>query len=114
MTFWQEGLIALLATLGLAAIIWLPIRSVCVLPGIKRRITAIVPVEGDCAALEQEVRSLVLLRRECGIRGEILLLDCGLSEEGRSLCRLLTRLHPSVILCDRTDTEPFTTQGEAP
>lgn len=114
MTFWQEGLIALLATLGLAAIIWLPLRSVCMVSGIDRQVTAVLPVQGECDKLEQEVRTLVLLRSECGIRGEIILLDCGLSEEGRSLCRLLTRLYPTVILCDRTEAESLITQGEAP
>ena len=114
MTFWQEGLIALLATIGLAAIIWLPIRSVCFLPGIKRRLTAIFCVQGDCTELDREVSALVLLRRECGIQGSILLLDCGLSDEGRRICRLLTKLHPTVILCDRDDAESLITQGEAP
>ncbi len=114
MTFWQEGLIALLATIGLTAIIWLPIRAVCFLPGIKRHLTAVLSVQGDCAELEQEVNSLVLLHRECGIQGNILLLDCGLSDEGRRICRLLTKLHASVILCDRNDIETLITQGDAP
>ena len=114
MTIWQDGLIALLATVGLAAIIWLPIRAVCLLPEINRRIVAVLCVQDDCVDLEQQVRALLHLTKECGISAKLLLVDCGLSEEGRGICRLICRLHPQVTLCDRHEIESLITQGELP
>ncbi len=114
MRLWQDGLIALLATIGLTAIIWLPIRSICFLPEIRRRLITLIPVQGNCEELDPQVRTLSLLYGECGITGEILLVDCGLSEEGRKLCRLMAHSCKRVSLCEQSEIEQYFTQGELP
>lgn len=112
MQLWQDGLIALLATIGLTAIIWLPIRSICFLPPVRRSLITLIPVQGDCEDLEPQVRSLALLYDACGITCRILLVDCGLSDEGQKLCRLLSQDDRRVMLCSKREIEAYITQGE--
>ena len=109
MQLWQDGLIALLATIGLTALIWLPIRSICFLPAVHRSVLTLLCVQGDGGELEQQVRALRLLQEECGITGKLLLVDCGLSDEGRALCRLIERTDRHVTLCEKSDIEFYIT-----
>ena len=103
MRLWQDGLIAMLAAVGLATILWMIVGLFLR----KRRqlfsgVTAVVRAEGDGAGLEYTVRTLSQLRYERGAFGTILILDCGLSGEGRELAQLLIREEDCVALCTRT------------
>ena len=49
------------------------------------------------------------LRRERGLSGRALLVDCGLTEEGRKLARLLAGKYRWVILCGREEAADFLT-----
>lgn len=49
------------------------------------------------------------LRRERGLSGRALLVDCGLTEEGRKLARLLAGKYRWVILCGRDEAADFLT-----
>ena len=109
MQLWQDALISLLATIGLTAIIWLPIRSICFLPDVRRSVLTLLCVQGDCEELEQQVRALLLLYDESGITGRMLLVDCGLSDEGRTLCRLLERKNHRIALCQKNDIDSYIT-----
>ena len=97
---WQDGIIALLASIGLASIVWFLVRTLFFLPVTVKRAPVLICAKGDGEGLEQQVRELLMLRREYGAVGEILLVDCGLSEEGRRLCGILARTEHSVSLCD--------------
>lgn len=98
----QDGLVAMLAAVGLATILWMVVslflRS-------KRKlfsdVTAVVRASGDGNGLEYAVHTLSQLRYERGAFGTILILDCGLSEEGRELAGLLEREDDFVALCTR-------------
>ena len=100
----QDGLVAMLAAVGLATILWMVVslflRS-------KRKlfsdVTAVVRASGDGNGLEYAVHTLSQLRYERGAFGTILILDCGLSEEGRQLAGLLAAAHPRVRLCGREE-----------
>ena len=112
MRLWQDGLFALLATIGLTALIWLPIRSICFLPPVRHRLITLIPVQGNCEDLEPQIRALSLLYSECGITCSTLLVDCGLSDEGQKLCRLLAQDDRRIILCPKGEIEAYITQGE--
>ena len=96
----QDGLVAMLAAVGLAAILWM-VASLF----LRNRhrlfsdITAVVRASGDGDGLEYAVHTLSQLRYERGAFGTILILDCGLSEEGRELAALLARQDDYVALC---------------
>lgn len=62
-------------------------------------VVALVSGQGDGAGLEEQVHALRHLREEQGIFGAILLVDCGLSEEGRKLAELLSRGDRWVAVC---------------
>ena len=86
MHLWQDGLLALLAAIGLASLLWLVVRSLFFSrPRPRGNVIALIPAYGDGAQLEEQVRSLAALGRETGCFSRILLADCGLNEEaGRS------------------------------
>ena len=102
MQLWQDGIVAMLAAIGLASIIWTLVRAVVFAgPERRREIAALLPVQGDGEHLEEQVRALQMLRQEQGVFGTALLVDCGLSEEGRKRAGILTREHRWVRLCGR-------------
>jgi len=100
MQLWQDGLVALLAAIGLASLMWMVVHALfMVRPERRQGVLALIPAQGDGEALEQQVRALEGLRRERGMLGMILLVDCGLTEEGRRLARLLAKENRWVALC---------------
>ena len=100
MRLWQDGMVALLAAIGLASIIWTIIRAV-LYAGEERRggVVALLPASGGGEGLEEQVKTLRALRSERDIFGMVLLVDCGLTEEGRKLAKLLARQDRWVTLC---------------
>lgn len=109
MRLWQDGIIALLAAIGLAAVIWAVVRAVLFQPPMRQGVIALICAQGDGEYVEQQVRELSLLRRERGIVGEILLVDCGLSEDGRRVCHLLARSDRRITLCKSSEIETYIT-----
>lgn len=107
MRLWQDGIIALLAAIGLSSVIWSLIRAALFRPAVRTGILVLICARGDGEDLEQQVRELSILRRDRGIVGEILLVDCGLSEEGRRVCRLLSRGDRRVTLCASNEIETY-------
>lgn len=105
MHLWQDGLLALLAAIGLSSLLWTAIRPLLHSRPFPRRgnILALVPGQGDGADLEEKIRYLTALGREEGCFDAILLADCGLTEEGRRAAALLERRSRMVIFCGRED-----------
>lgn len=106
MRLWQDGIIALLAAIGLAAILWTLARTLLFLPPMRRSVVVLVSARGDGGDLEQQIRALSM-RCDRNIVGEILLVDCGLSEEGQRICRLLARSNRRVTLCKAGEIEKY-------
>ena len=97
----EDALVALLAAVGLAQILWLAVRLMLD-RGERRRldhVAAVIPAAGGGAGLEQTVRALEQLRRETGGFRPIIMLDCGLSQEGTMVAELLAREERAVALC---------------
>ena len=108
MNLWQDGIVALLAAVGLASIIWTVVRAIVFAgPERRREIGFLLPAQGDGEHLEEQVRSLGALRREQGIFGPVLLVDCGLTEEGRKLCALLAKKDRFVSVCTREEVPGY-------
>ena len=104
----QDGLVALLAAIGLATLLWL---IVSVFFRLKKEtlhhVTAMVPARGGANGLEHTVHTLEQLRYEHGGFGAILIVDCGLNEVGRQVAALLSREDRDVALCTREELPDF-------
>ena len=85
----QDGLVAMLAAIGLASIMWMVVKAVLYAP-LERR-------------LEGQIRIMERLRKEQALVGTVLLVDCGLTEEGLRLARLLARDRRWVAVCAREE-----------
>ena len=109
MQLWQDGLVAALAAIGLASLMWSVVKAVLYSPRQERRqgAVALIPAQGDGERLEEQLRSLGALRREQGIFGPVLLVDCGLTEEGRKLCALLAKKDRFVSVCTREEVPGY-------
>ena len=100
MQLWQDGLVALLASIGLASIFWTIIRAVLYAgPDRRNSVVALLPAAGGGEGLEEQVKTRRALRGEQELFGMVLLVDCGLNEEGRKLAKLLVRQDRWVSLC---------------
>lgn len=108
MQLWQDGLVAMLAAIGLASLMWAVVKAVLYpAPERRRGAAALVPAQGDGEGLEQQVRTLQRLRREQGIFDRILVMDCGLNEEGLRFARLLVKGDPLAVLCKAEEIEEY-------
>jgi len=112
MQLWQDGLVALLAAVGLASLMWAAVRTVLYAKPLKRHgVFALIPAQGNGESLEQQVRALEYLRREQGVFGRILLVDCGLTEEGVQLSRLLAKEDRWITLCGKDEISSYLSGG---
>ena len=107
MRLWQDGVIALLASIGLASILWGIVRVFLFLPVQQQDTLALICARGDGETLEEQIRTFTLLRCDQGIVGEILLVDCGLTENGKKLCHLLEQGNRRVSLCKIEDIHKY-------
>ena len=108
MQLWQDGLVALLASIGLASILWTIIRAVLYAgPERRKGVVALLPAVGSGDGLEEQVRTLRALRGEQALFSMVLLVDCGLNEEGRKLAKLLARQDRWVSLCQREEIAAY-------
>ena len=109
MRLWQDGIIALLASIGTATLLWWTVQALIYVPPRHRGTVILVTARGDGDDLEAQIRALSLMGGEHPLVGEILLVDCGLTEEGKTLCRLLERQHRRVSLVSMDDISKYVT-----
>ena len=108
MQLWQDGLLAMLAAVGLASLLWgLVLAVLC--PGTPRQrsLVALIPAQGNGETLEQQVRTLRRIRQEQNVFSLILLVDCGLNKEGQKLSRLIARQDRWVTICRPEDVSKY-------
>ena len=112
MQLWQDGLLAMLAAVGLASLVWAAVKAL-LYPGTprQRNLVALIPAQGDGEGLEQQVRTLRRIREEQNVFGLILLVDCGLDGEGRKLSRLLERRDRWVTVCRPDEIDRYLHYG---
>lgn len=108
MQLWQDAVVAGLAAFGLASLMWMAVRAVLFArPPRRQGALALLPAWGDGEGLEEQVHTLQYIRGECGGFGRILLVDCGLTEEGRKLCGLLAGEDRWVSVCAPEAVEKY-------
>ena len=94
----QDGVIALLAAIGLTALLWSLAGWIFRPRGrIPGTVFLLVPVRGAAPGMEQTLRAL----RGAGIdrRAEVLLADCGLTDDAAALCERAARRCEDLKVC---------------
>ena len=101
----ENSVLAFLAAVGIAALVWLVAGML--LRGRQGEVPAmlVLPVCGGGEALEGGVGALHEMRRQRGRTAGIGGVDCGLSTEGMRRAELLTRRFPKVAVLEREELE---------
>ena len=100
MVLLQDGVIAFLSAVGLTAIVWLAAGAILhtgrpTVPGLL----LVLPLRGEVPAMEADVRELKrLCHRLPGAR--IVLADCGMSEDARSLAEYMAGRTENITLAE--------------
>ena len=89
-----NGVLAFLAAVGIAALVWLVTGAVLVLPAC-----------GGAEALEGWVRALLEVRAQLGRSAEITVVDCGLTAEGARRVQLLAQRFDKIMVLDRGELD---------
>lgn len=94
--------LCVLLILGFAWLLWMlsgalltPVRS-----GRDTRITLVVQARGDAPELENLLRGIRWLRESGTLMADVLLVDCGLTEEAAALAERLARQCEGLKLCN--------------
>ena len=94
--------LCVLLILGFAWLLWMlsgalltPVRS-----GRDTRITLVVQARGDAPELEQLLRGIRWLRESGTLTAEVLLVDCGLTDDAIALCERAARRCEDLKLCN--------------
>jgi len=93
-----EVLLAFLAGIGLIGLGWLLFGRVLA-PAGGAQVCAVVPGRGNGANLEQAVAGLLWLRGGGLLQGRVIIADCGLTQEGRDVARILSEREECVAFC---------------
>ncbi len=87
-----DGVLAVLAAIGLASLIWLFAGVLrCPHRGTSDETLALIVAQGSADTLEQSVRTLARLRTDERVFSRIVILDRGLNAEAKARARLLCR-----------------------
>ncbi len=108
----EDGIVAALAAVGLAALLYLLI-SALVRPRCRGTLDALAAVPcraGETARLEYTVRALERARDECGGLRRIVILDLGMDDEAKRLAAVLCREKPDVFLCRSEELQEYIRQ----
>ena len=100
MTLLQDGILAFFSAVGMTTVVWLAAGAVLhagrpTIPGLL----LVLPLRGEALAMEADVREL---RRVQGrLPGaEIVLVDCGLTEDARAMANYLADREENADLVD--------------
>ena len=97
----RSSLVAMCAATGLVTLLWL-LLSLVLLPLRRKRAgpaLVLLPVSGEAQGLEYHLRELLENRREYGRFRQILIVDCGLTENAVKLTCLLCSQEEDVSFC---------------
>ena len=110
MQLWQDGLVAVLAAIGVVNLLWGLAQAILALKKTSpKQALAVISAAGDAGSVQEQVRALTGLGQNQGLIGRILVVDCGLDEDGQKLCRILERENRWVILCRRDEVADYLT-----
>ena len=92
-----EIILSLLAVFGLLGLGWLLFGRI--LAPVGGRFCAVVPGTGDGGGLEQSVRGLLWLRGGGLMKCPVVIVDCGLSDQGKAVAAALVLWEPGIATC---------------
>ena len=95
-----EMIFILLASVGLASILWVILAPRMFPASEGKDLFAVVRGRGRGDELEQDVRDLLWLHHRGHWQGTILVVDCGMDEEGKALARLLCANNGEIQFCE--------------
>ena len=100
MVLLQDGIIAFLSAVGLTTVVWLAAGTVLHAgrPAISG-LMLVLPLRGEALALAGDFRELRRVRHRLPGR-RIVLADCGMSADAKSLSRYLAAREENVILAE--------------
>lgn len=103
--FWDLALVFFAAS-GLVILLWCFIGGM-LHPVFPLNTVTFLPVDGDGETLEQQSRAFAWLRegRTCG--GQLVLIDCGLSDQGLACARVLCEKYPWLTLCGPAEANKY-------
>ena len=100
----QDGVIAALAAVGLATIVWFTVTALThPRERVRSETAVIVPARGAAEALEHTVRTLESERYASGGFSRIIIADCGMDEDAQRVAQLLCRESFDVTVCPQGD-----------
>ena len=70
-------------------------------------VSMVVTAQGNAEGLEQTLRGLVWLAENGIVVARILIVDCGLDEEGLILMRLLTKKYANIVICQPEEVQQW-------
>lgn len=95
-------LILFCAAAGLILLGWL-LLGLLMRPVFYEGMVTALPVSGDAEQLERYVRSYAWYREGRISGGRLILVDCGLSEQGRKIVSLLQKQYPWLQVCQKEE-----------
>ena len=101
----ENSVLAFLAAVGIAALVWLVAGML--LRGRQGEVpaTLVLPVCGGGEALEGWVRTLLEVRAQLGRSAELAVVDCGLTAEGARRVQLLAQRFDKIMVLDRGELD---------
>ncbi len=90
-------LIAALSVCGLFMVVWTILEALFM--QIPKESYHVFCLHGSDAQVEQQVRSCRWLRERRGLRGRLILVDCGISPEAQITVQLMLRNDETIQLC---------------
>ncbi len=101
-----EIILAFLAVIGLVSLGWLGFGCL-LMPTGGTDTVCLLPGRGEGETLEQAVTGLVWLRGGGLFGGRLVIVDCGLTEQGRAIARALAHRESTVELCPVEELEEY-------
>jgi len=89
MSIVTDGVIAFLASVGLAVLIWLPVDWLLRRREVSLHAAVVLPLRGAAEEMDYAVYTACRVRGRLGRYTPVLLVDCGLEEKSRLRAELL-------------------------
>ncbi len=107
----QDGVIAALAAVGLATIVWFTVTALThPRERVRSETAVIVPARGAAETLEHTVRTLESERYASGGFSRIIIADCGMDEDAQRVAQLAQRV--AQLLCRESFDVTVCPQGD--
>ena len=99
-----DGVLALLAAVGLTSLVWLAAGAIFHAKPHIPGLALVLPLKDEAPALEADVRELRRIQAQLP-GAKLILLDCGLTEEARRLAQYFADREERAVLLDGESLE---------